>query len=511
MKEYLGKYKGGMLFVCLVVFLIHGSKLNSAIVGIDTEDLIHLQNEFYGGWLATGRQGLVFLKWLMGAMEFNPYFAGLMTLIFLAAGTTAFLFLWSRESGQGCGVLWMSCAFLWLSHPVLVEQFYFSLQSAEICIGMLITAAALWMVRRASEMRRMRYNAAAVILLLVSFSIYQIFVVMFIFGAVSLLLLKTLCGDGKKSAYNISEIFPYAGVFIAAFVSNSLITAAFFNKSNYLNGQVKWGNIPVRECVYCIAMHVRDVLTGQNSIFYGKTLGILLLFGLVLVFFLMGKYGFRLMFYYVSLTVTPFLMTLVCADAPVIRSQLVLPALTGFLAYLDIYMLSKIRTAYPNQNMGETKNHICMRMAYVLIIFISVVGGLAQMQMSLRLYYTDACRYEEDVAIARAIIKELEPLIGSDETPVAVVGSRSFKGNNACVKGEMIGRSIFEHDVDLEPQYYWSTRRVIGFFHTLGYDCEQLYYKNMPYACEFAEDMDVWPGKRSVAHAGDMVVIKLSE
>ena len=60
----------------LFVFLLHSAKINSVVIGIDTEDLIHSEQNLYGGWLGTGRQGLVFLKYFLGNSHFNPYFSG---------------------------------------------------------------------------------------------------------------------------------------------------------------------------------------------------------------------------------------------------------------------------------------------------------------------------------------------------------------------------------------------------------------------------------------------------
>ena len=521
MGKYWGKYKGHLLVVSLFAFLIHSSKINSVIIGIDTESLIHRQGDLYDGWLNTGRQGLVLLKYLTGSALFNPYFAGVMTLVFLTAGTVSFLLLWDRVSGGDSRLAWAGCALLWIAHPVLVEQFYFSLQSVEICMGVLLMALALWLVYEANERGKRLCYVFSGVLLLLGFSLYQIFVVMFIFGAVTLLLLQTLSGEKRDGGVLsvLRQMCPYVCVFFASFLCNSVITKLFFSESDYLSSQVKWGSASLRDCLYNIAIHVRNVLTGRDSIFYSGFFGVLFLFGLVMVFFLVGRYGLRLLFYYLSLMTTPFLMTVVCGDVPAVRSQLILPVLTGFLAYLDAGLLTRVfalgegeggKSAGKGTKRGGVQERLRMTLA-IIWLALCVVCGIAEAQMSLRLYYTDACRYAQDAALGRELIRELEPLIGEDDTPVIVLGSRSFHGNNACVQGEIIGRSVFEHDVEEDPRFYWSTRRVIGFLHTLGYDCEQLPDKNIPYAMDFAEDMGVWPGKHSVEHAGDMIVIKLCE
>ncbi len=506
MGEYWSRYKGHFFLIGLFTLLIHSSKLNSVIVGIDTENIIQRPDELYAGWLNTGRQGLVLLKYLTGSACFNPFLAGGMTLAFLAVGVSAFLLLWDRVSGQDSRWIWAGAAFLWIAHPVLVEQFYFSLQSAEICAGIMAAALALWLLY--GEDKRVWHYGLSWLLLLLAFSVYQIFVVLFIFGTVSVLLLETLQDKGRQDGALgvLRQTAPYAGVFFGAFLCNSLITGLFFGKSDYLSSQIRWGKDSPRDCIYNIAIHVRNVLTGQDSIFYSGIFGLLFLSGLVMVFFLIRRYGLRLLFYYLSLMITPFLMTAVCGNAPAVRSQLVLPILTGFLFYLDGELGKRCCLMFGEETAGKLQKTVLTGLA-----LLCLVGGVLEAQISLRLYYTDACRYAQDEAVARALIQELEPLIGEDDTPVVVLGSRSFQGNNACVRGEIIGHSVFEHDVDVEPRFYWSTRRVLGFFHTLGYDCEQLSDKNIPYAMDFAEEMGVWPGKQSVEHAGDMVIIKLSE
>ncbi len=517
MKEYLSKYKYHAIWAGILVLFVHGAKLNSNSIGIDTEDLIHLGTPFYDGWLNTGRQGLVLLKYLTGSVEYNPYFAGLMTLMFLAFSVIAFVMLWDKARGVTDSVnIWMAlgCMVLWVSHPVLVEQFYFTLQGAEIGIGMLLTALALWLVycgRMVNGRRKLGFYGLCTGVLLVTFSIYQIFVVFFIFGTVTLLILESLRKEsGKKKVLDAAkDTLPYVGVFLSAFVCNSIITSLFFSESDYLSSQVRWGQLSFRDCIYTIAVHGRDVLTGQNSVFYSWTYGVLCVIGFVAVVLLVKRFGLSLLFYYVALMTTPFLMTMVCADVPAIRSQLILPAMTGFMLYLDVILAGKFVEAKLVRNGQKQCVGICWQ--GVLLVLVCLVGTLIQTQVSLRLYYTDACRYAQDEALGRALIAKLQTLIGEDSTPVVVIGSYEFQGNNACVEGEIIGLSIFEHDVDEEPKYYWSTRRVIGFLHTLGYDCEQLPDKNIPYAEAFAEDMEVWPGEHSVEHAGDMVVIKLSE
>ena len=73
-KAYLFRNRYVILIMGIFVFLVHGSKLFSLNNGIDTEQIIFLGNEFYESWLGIGRQGLIFLKWLLGLEVYNPFF-----------------------------------------------------------------------------------------------------------------------------------------------------------------------------------------------------------------------------------------------------------------------------------------------------------------------------------------------------------------------------------------------------------------------------------------------------
>lgn len=512
MKEYFEKYRSRIVLMGLLVFLVHGAKLHSGIVGIDTEDLIHIQKDFYGGWLNTGRQGLYVLKWLMDSLNFQPYMAGLMTLVFLTAAVSAFFLLWDKITGKMASVAaWMAGGLFVIAHPILTEQLYFSLQSVEIAIGLLNTVVVLYLITRFRQVGRFWRLGVSCLLLILNFSIYQAFVVVFIFGTVSVLLLDAITRlkpENKVSAVTLlKEMIPYVGVFLVAFLVNSVITKLFFSVSNYLNAQILWGKFDVMDNFRAIAGHVLKALTGYEGIHYHFSFGVLCL---VVCGFLvkrcvrqgqMKKQKSVVMvvfFYLAALLICPFLMTLLCGGAPVIRSQLVLPLITGFLAYLVIHLLAEEFTRVKK---------VCQ----IIVAFVCVLGIWHQTATTMSLYYTDEVRYEQDVSLGRELITEIDRVRGPYKLPVAVVGNKPFSGNNACVTGEIMGTSFFDHDVDVQLQYYWSTRRIIGFFHVLGADYEQAAQSKFPDVVNYSKNMPVWPAEGSVQLYDSMVIVKLSE
>lgn len=523
MKKYIIKYRSHIFFIALSVLLLHSAKLNSNVIGIDTEDLIHLGRDFYGGWLATGRQGLVFLKFALGNSYFNPYFSGVMTLVLFALAVSVFFMLWDHVSGgsgeQKYGLTaWILGGILWISHPILVEQFYFSLQSMEVCICFALTAGALylsmlWVENRIVKARFLLPSAAAA-LLFITFSSYQVFVVLYIFGVVTMLLLQGLRslaqGNAIPAKHLLKKIGMYVIIFLIAFGINMAITKIFFSTSDYLVQQILWGKIEVSDNILIIVHHVRQVLTGVDSVFYHWGYGLLCVTSFLLLLVVLHrsrtqkKSGLVMIFLlYLAMMVMPFLMTVIMGGTPAVRSQLILPVLTGFLAYLNIILL----------RYAELKKSSSTFCAVAVLVLVCGVTGIGQAQMTEALYYTDRCRYEQDVAIAQQLIKQMK-LVNRWNLPVAVVGSLEFKPNNACVKGEIIGTSFFDYDADVEPLNYWSTRRILGFFHTLGADYEQLHADRMQEALEYSTCMAMWPEDNCVELNEvneEYVVIKLSD
>lgn len=530
MKKYLEKYYSRIMIMGLFVFLIHGAKLHSGIIGIDTEDIIHLQGDFYGGWINTGRQGLYLLKWLMHSLSFQPYMAGLCTLLFMAAAVSSLFLLWDKilwqkmSSGQrkAGNWAWVAGGLFLIAHPVITEQFYFTLQSVEICIGFLLSAVSLYLIAAYREKGSLWRAVISCLLLLLTFSTYQAFVSVFIFGTITVLLLEGIArlqsGEEVTGKELLKGLIPYVCVFTAAFVVNTIITKLFFSISDYLGGQILWGKFDIMDNFRAIVGHIVKVLTGYGSVHYHFSFGVLCIAAAWMVMTICVRYGKKqkkkgsvpvILFYLAALFVSPFLMTLVCGGAPVIRSQLVLPLLTGFLAYLVI-SLPAVLAEGAGAEQSKKGKFLPKKAAVLFAGLLCIVGIWSETATTMSFYYTDEMRYRQDEALGRELITEIDRIRGEQKLPVAVVGRKPFSGNNACVIGEIIGKSFFDHDTEVEPQYYWSTRRILGFLHVLGSDYLQADKGRFADVVNYSMNMPVWPAEGSVQIYDGMIVVKLS-
>lgn len=535
LREYVKR--NGLLWIGVFLFigLCHGSMLLGDTVGIDTEDIIVRQGLFYDSWLITGRQGLVLLKKLMGNILFSPYLAGAMTIVFLTFACILWTWLFSRISGRESKAAILAFSLLLNASSILTEQLYFKLQAAEISLSFCLVAAALSLVyqgigllRLAKRGRGLFCLLCAAALNLITFSVYQVMVALFIFGAAACFFLfyffgkSGVDGSGIDGSGHWGFIGIYVGVFLVSFGCNQIVTALFFSGSNYLSSQMQWMSRPLGDCLRDIGLHMEYVLIGGQiyrtilrllhavgirsvliggQIYYDNNYGVFCLLTCAAVFLFIRKQattrggGKAVVLAILGLAgclLAPFYMTIFCGGEQVIRSQLALPFALAFLAYACLLFFPK---ALPS----------------CCILALCLLTGYQQMQYTMRLNYTDKVRYESDVRIASAIMEEIDRLEDEDYTyPVAFIGSHPAELNNSCLRGEPIGFSFFEWDTDVAPLGVYSTQRILGFMHTLGKDYMQADQEQMADALAFSEEMANWPAKGSVTLRNGVIIVKLS-
>ncbi len=489
----------------IVVFLLavfsHGTMLLGGSIGIDTEDIIALQSAFYEGWLSVGRQGLVFLKWLFGTSIFNPQLAGVMTLLFLTVACMFWTSLFSCISGKSSPLATFIFSALLLVSPMITEQVYFKLQSMEVTFGFCLMAVSLFFVYWAAitKVRRKKYLflLGSVILNIILFSLYQVMVPLFLFGASACFFLYCFFQEDASA-----EIMKKLGVFyliafFAGFVLNQTFTIICFSgETDYLTTQIQWFTQPFIDSLISICRHVKVVLLGEG-IYYSKfyPLGCLLLIGIVLY---RGrdhknKAAYRGSVVGLLMTIaTPFYMTVLCAGEPVRRSQMVMPFALAFVAYVLIL-----------QKRGNKR---------AVLLILCMVTGYVQLSNTMRLNYTDSVRYESDVRTAYALMEDLNELGEKAHVyPIVFIGKRPAELNNSCVVGETIGSSFFEQDAEVEPRGFYSTRRMIHFMHVLGGDYHRGDETHALKAAEYSKHMEIWPKEGSIVLQDECIIVKLSD
>lgn len=517
--DYLKRNRFLWMLAFLFMGLCHGTMMLGNTIGIDTEDIINLQGAFYGGWLTTGRQGLVLLKKLTDNAMFNPQLAGAATLLFLTGACILWTYLFAYISKKENLFATAGFCIVFTVSTILTEQLYFKLQSMEVALGFCLMAWNLFFIYRTLELQ-MQGQTKRLILIgryaitigvnLILFSIYQAMVPLYIFGAVACFYLHYYFHtDMITNGYDVVEkqkdskslcgfLGILIGVFLVSFLLNQLITSLFFSGSDYLQSQFLWFSQPFTSCLLNIWNHMKEVMIG-TQIYYVKTFVIycVLLIASCVFFFKRHPEKKAKVFGVIALLgvlLAPFYMTIICGHAPVIRAQLVLPFTVAFMVYV-LFLVADGKKV----------------MTYALLV-IGFVTAYLQLRYTMLLNYSDQVRYESDVRMASSMIERID-LLQNEECsyPVVFIGTQSAKLNNSCIKGEVIGYSFFEWDAAVEPYGYYNSRRVLGLMQTMGVNYTWADVDTTKAAYEYSQDMKSWPAKESVALYQDTIIVKLSD
>ena len=127
----------------------------------------------------------------------------------------------------------------------------------------------------------------------------------------------------------------------------------------------------------------------------------------------------------------------------------------------------------------------------------------------------EAMKKETDEASKKRLeaIEEEIDRVSSTDKPIAFIGYYSNRLNNSCIKGEMIGCSVFSFCYMLSPYYTLSSWTACSVMQTVGFPftsaSEEQVYEARIYARD--NDMPCWPSEGSVYDAGDYTIVKLSE
>lgn len=526
---FLIRNKSVLVLLGIMTGLLHGDKLFSTNSGIDTEKIIFAETGLYESWLGIGRQGLVLLKWLLGQLDFNPYFAGVLILVFLFLTVVSFGFLFEAVSGRQSRVALLLFGAVLIAHPIITEQLYFTLQGAEVTLAFNMTAGSLYCGHRfaSATLKKWMWLGLAIILLIPAFGVYQAFVPLFLFGIIALGCLRFLNlkkADIQQMKKEFIYLIKMCIVFLTAFIINQGITRMFFSASDYLNKQIQWNFLQPMLSITKILAHVRDVMLGKGIFYFSAYLWLALV--LVVITFLIGRRKIKKKmwtpgvfawgaFLFAGLFASPFFLTILMGERPVIRGQLVLPFTTAFMAYVSYVMLADDRIWKTKSDRFETKG--VRKIALVTVVTISSLAIWQEADITCRLYYTDAVRYQEDLRLAAHLQQDIAEFTGDCDYRgvVAFVGQRKPKGNCAIVRGDVMGQSLLAWDTDVEPKNFWSSSRIVGFMHCQGSGYIAPDVEQAAFATECAKGMKCYPTDGSITWCKDsagngMVVVKLS-
>ncbi len=413
LRKYVSENRRTMLLLGIFVSLFFLVRLLFPTVGYDTDEWMISPESTLLQWSRLGRYSLVLMKRIGGGSA-NLYFMNMATAVHVYLYTVLFLYFLNMRGGRSDWRKDILCGIVLISAPIFCEQYYFTLQSAEVSFAMLMMIAAFLLTDRMLERAGWLSAAGLVLLLLFVFGAYQAFVNVYVVGV--LICLYRLNDEDRRN--NLKRIGMALAVFfvsllghlgIAYFARGGSMTAG----SGYL--EIIWLQEPFYVGLKNIAYAVGKVILG-----YGTTLNLSYTVCMVCIFLQIKKEDFAVNwkhFYLLAFLAAPFLLHIVTGEAlNAPRSELSLPLVCAFLfwKYFDGARWSRIA--------------LCLIIA-------------SQLVHSELLMVSDCLRNENDKAIAEKIYADCN---ADKDTMIVFKGVKPTGESVPVLLGQVIGRSFFE-------------------------------------------------------------------
>lgn len=510
LKDFYGYIKQTYLFIvvsCAIFLVVYSSWIAGTYPRMDNNSLINYPNTTYN-WLNIGRQGGILTKKLFGLLYFNPMLATTVGYLVVCMAGILFGYLFWRcngRSGWACALTWLP---MFLS-PILTEQFYFDIQTFEIAFAFALSAVGIGLALYGA----FRKSVTALILAFFAQSwaigTYQSFAVllfaMLLFCFTLLYRKRTAgeaAGEGLGAKTYVRALVLAAAVFFAAAIVYTVTTLLWFLASSYGENQFKWTQQPILTSLKSIYAQVKNGLLGEG-VFYTwlYLLFAILCTGTAVLDAVHSKHmlGILNVALAVALQFSPFVMNVIFGGSVSVRVQFTY----SFVFAADmLYLIGREWKIIPK---------FSVQFGFVFVI-LSFAAFFSQLNITARLIYTDVMRSQEDIRLATIIerdIREVSPTM----KPLAFIGHRKANLNQSCIRGEVIGQSMFEYCYYIQPRYCHSTWWACDVMATVGFPFTTAGDENITNARIYARDNDMpnYPAEGSIQDMGDYIIVKLSD
>lgn len=440
-KNYIRRHIRLIGFIGLFTIAFCALRLIFPTVSYDTDEWLANPQNTLTHWLGIGRFSLVFLKYCFGTGT-SLLALNIVTYVNVFIYTVLFLYFIHIDCERLDSRKDFLCGIVLISSPIFLEQYYFTLQSAEVSFAMILIVLSFittykLLTEKTSLSRKGLLGAVTLILLIFSFGMYQAFVNLYVIG-VLICLYKLNTEDSRKNLKNIGFCLLIFLVSLIAYACISEFAISYFNivKDGYLG--IEWFNGNFAGTLKDLIVTIGRIILGYGNIL-NLSYTFCLLYILYIIFFRSKKYICWNNFYLIALLASPFLLNILTGTNFVIRSVLGFPVLCTFLFW----------EFYENEK---------------LLKFCLYITVLSQIIHSELLLYSDYIRNKNDTAIAEKIYRDCS---ADENTVIVFKGKRSADNNSFSFKGQVMGHSFFEWCTDLDPQNAEWTR-ILYFMQSQG-------------------------------------------
>ena len=453
-KQFTIKYHVALIFTFLFTLLIYSSRLIFFSLSIDTEVLINSYHNQMRLWIGIGRFSLAFLKYIFSFIPYNYYLSVSLMLLFFSLAIFYLYFIiyrYSNIKSNNIKIIIFSC--LITSSPIIAEQFYFTLQCAEIALCFLIFDLALYLFLKGLFNEKFKYILLSTFFFAFCYGAYQSFIVLMISMLVFILLLDYK--NDKKIKINVflkfSFIYFLLSLSIYSLINNITLMIFSIPRDTYIYDYILWGKLPISTNIKQISISLFQIFCFNNPYYQ---FGYIMLFIILFKDIIKNKNNLLNTVLDVLFALSPFITVFLLAQAEPIRAQIARPIVVA----LGIVLLLKKQSK--------------------LLIVMSILLIISQSFVTMYFFYESHQVYERDKKLATTIIDRIHN--NPKNKKVVFIGQK--KNLSHLISSEAIDSSFFEWDgASLMGINY----RAIGFLKYLKYNVEYL----EPYDYENANDL----------------------
>ena len=489
-KSFLLENKINIYILLFLTILAHGVAIFYYKIGIDSEYAI-MRGSSVWGFVEQGRFGIALLKkvFFTDSIVIPAYniLLALAVLFFSIILSTYIINKYAKEKSRLANLGFMMMFITFSQIPTYIT---FIMYSFEVSMGYLFVALSMLFITRTIFDNRSQINLAlGIIFLMLSISVYQCFIGLYVAFVCILFLIKNKnsCEDAKNKEFAqlLKCIVALAVACLIYFIINFALTRSFFNSNGYLGQFIGWKHNSFTAVVSIIIESIRYAIFGVYGFELLKFVyGALLV---TLIFILFRRKHIINILCFIGFMLSPFLLNITLGSVQPLRALVALPFFMGMSFYGLIVVIKNKSTQS------------------VILVFV-LLCSIYQAQLTSQLYFGDYVRYNQDVQLGDRISERVEELgLGErPQYPVVYVGAHSLRDKTLLIRDEILGYSFFEWDSG-------SISRIRAFMDIIGHPYNSPSKENIQNAYVLSKDMPIWPDEESVKQVNDIIIVKLSE
>ena len=458
---YIIRHPVCTLMILAGVLMSFGSYAFATDYYVDSEVVINIPGTYYN-WLEIGRYGLVLTRKLLGTSWYNPYYTGILLLLFLWLTGITFSYAAEKLFPKLTTPITALAGLVFITYPTFTEQYYFHFQSAEIAFGLWLSMLALVLFYYFVKERNIFCFIITLPIYILTFAVYQSFIPLTLCCYLAIFLAVVMQAD--TDVIRIKRgIFGSILHFILAFTVSQGINKICFPASGYLNDQVIWtSGMSFFDSLAAVAVSCLRMLSGQG-VFYTAILLLAVIAAVIAFLYYHNLEKHQIILGALSalgITITPFILTLLMGENTAIRSQFTYSLAAVFLILFALQTLLDKKSAFK----------------YGRLLAATVLLVCTVTQISTVRYIWNAHKYvaEYDRETSTDILKIMYDSFVVDggqagtmfwgylqpKTPfdTELEGSPSY-----------LFTSVFNLEHDTEPYCFFSTNRILGYMESMGH------------------------------------------